>query len=374
METNQIYELVNLAATEALGGQSTVQVQDTSSLVTLGNLVLNTAVESFLQTLMGRIYYTMFSFRPFEGKFKDEILSSEQYGMILQKLKASMPVAQSDPTYDLTDGQSVDMYEVQKPKVSQKLFAKRTPYQFQRTVQRKALQEAFLSPTAMDQFWAMIFGEVRNAIELSNDNLVRDTMNNYIANVAATAREVKLLTRYNDLSGAALVPGKAIRDRGFLGYGISQIKLYIKRLTDMSTQYNDGSETRHTPIEMQKIRILTEFINNAETVLQAETFNESFVRLTGYTELNYFQNAAPGNEMTIKVTPETPEGPATAPVTVENVIGCIYDRDALGVFRESTDALATPVNAKARYYNMFWFEEATKFNDLSENFILFTLN
>lgn len=375
MTTDQIYSLVNLAAEEALGQKPAIQVQDTSSLVTLGNLILNTAVEPFLQTLAMRIYYTMFSFRPFEGKFSDEILTAEQYGMILQKLKASMPVAQADPTYDLTDGESVDMYKVQKPVVHQKLFAKRTPYQFQRTVQRKALQEAFLNPSALDEFWSMIFGEVKNAIEFSNDNLVRDTMNNFIMNVAGTTREIKLLTLYNAQAATPITSAAAaMRNPEFLRFAITQIKLYIKRLTDMSTQYNDGSETRHTPKNLQRIRLYADFVTMCETYFEAEVFNRDLVMLPGYTELNYFQNAAPGQEMTVKGTPETPTGPAEEAVTVNNVIGCIYDRDALGVFRESTDTLATPVNAKARYYNVFWFEEATRFNDMSENFLLFTLN
>ena len=91
---------------------------------------------------------------------KDQI----EWGAIVQKIKVDMPAAESDQSYDLTNGASVDHYKVAKPSVKQKLFITDTPYQFKVTIQRVHLQEAFTSASAMGSFISAIFGEVQNAI------------------------------------------------------------------------------------------------------------------------------------------------------------------------------------------------------------------
>lgn len=47
-----------------------------------------------------------------------------------------MPEATEDESYNLVDGESVDMYKVANPKVKQTFFTSRTPYQFYVTVKR----------------------------------------------------------------------------------------------------------------------------------------------------------------------------------------------------------------------------------------------
>ena len=201
MTTEQIYTVVNGAAAQALGTGAIAAV-DTASFVSLGNSVLSSSVntEAFLNTLAQRIGRTIISYREYKNKFRDMVLSDFEYGAILQKIKVAMPSAEEDESYDLTDGQSVDHYKVSKPVVTQKLFVTRSPYQFKITIQREHLKEAFTSESAMGGFIAAIFGEVRNAIEFALENLGRGCYANYIAVVGGTAREIKLVTEFNDLN------------------------------------------------------------------------------------------------------------------------------------------------------------------------------
>ena len=60
--------------------------------------------------------------------------------------------------------------------------------------------------------------------------------------------------------------------------------------------------------------------------------------------------------------------------TIENVVGVLFDREAIGTFRQEEKVLTTPVNARGAYYNTFWHEKQMWFNDMSENAVIFTLN
>ena len=118
MTTEQIYTLVNTVNSQAFG-HSALTVSDTSSLISLGNTVLSssTNTEAFLNTLAQRIGRTILRFREYRNKLGDMVLNDFEYGAILQKIKVNMPEAESDESYDLIDGNTVDHYVIAKPSV-----------------------------------------------------------------------------------------------------------------------------------------------------------------------------------------------------------------------------------------------------------------
>ena len=61
-------------------------------------------------------------------------------------------------------------------------------------------------------------------------------------------------------------------------------------------------------------------------------------------------------------------------MTISGILAILHDRDALGIYKIYEDIATTPINARGMYYNTFWHEKQLWFNDLSENFIYFTLN
>ena len=232
MTTEQIYGLVNTVNAEAFG-HSALTVTDTSSLISLGNTVLSssTNTEAFLNTLAQRIGRTILCFREYRNKLGDMVLNDFEYGAILQKIKVMMPEAEADESYDLIDGNTVDHYVIAKPSVDQKLFVTRTPYQYHITIQRVHLKEAFLSAEAMGSFIGIIFGEVRNAVEIGLENLARVTLATAIAEYS-TSREVTLVTDYNAEYGASLTAADALTDESFLRYAIMRMNNALDMIQD----------------------------------------------------------------------------------------------------------------------------------------------
>lgn len=370
MTTEQIYTLVNAVNAQAFGAQA-ISVVDTSSLISLGTAVLSssTNTEAFLNTLAQRIGRTILRYRDYRNKLGNMVLNDFEYGAILQKIKVNMPEAEEDEMYDLQDGQAVDHYKVAKPVANQKLFVTRTPYQFHITIQRATLKEAFLSESAMGSFIGVVFGEVRNAIECSLENLARVTLATGIAEVHGTNREVALVTNYNAETGKSLTPTTALHDADFMAYACGIINTYVDGMQDMSQLYNDGTVKTFTPVSDMRVKVLSSFQRRLETVVQYAAFHENFVEMPGsYEKINFWQSELSPDMVQIKRPSDEEE------TTVNHIVAIIHDRDACGVYKIEEDVLTTPVNAAGSYYNTYWHEKQLRFLDKSENFVTFTLN
>ena len=367
MVVKQVYELVNSVVAQAMGTNE-LQATDTTSLVAMGQRVLNdnNLLDNFINTLVDRIGKTIVSYRKYTNKMADMVLDDFEFGAIVQKIKVQMPNVEEDETLLPEDGGSVDHYKVARAKATQTFFANEAPYQVKITIQKKWLKTAFLSPQAMGGFISAVFGEVRNKLDLTLEVLGRTCLNNFIANTIANRsnKVINLVSDYNSESGKSLSSDEAYFDDKFLRYAVSRIKEISSLLTDMSREFNDGTEDRHTPFDMQKLKVLSKFQKRLETVVQYAAFNDKYVKLNGFQEMNFWQSIKKEDRAKISVNG----------VTVDNVIAVLHDRDALGIYRKNEETATTPQNAAGLYYNTYWHENQLWFNDTSENFVVFTLN
>ena len=58
---------------------------------------------------------------------------------------------------------------------------------------------------------------------------------------------------------------------------------------------------------------------------------------------------------------------------VNNVIGVIFDIEALGTYKSKEWTANTPLNAAGGYINYYWHLKDMYFNDLSENLVSFVI-
>ena len=370
MDTTQIYSIVNSLAGQTLGSTA-LTVVDNQGLISLGNTILtsDTNTDAFLNALNQMIGKSIYSYRKYTNKFSDYLVDDFKWGAILRKTKASMPAAEADQSFDLADGGTVDHYKIAKPKVKTKLFVTRSPYQFHVTTQTAHLEEAFRSAEDMAAFLSTIRGEVQNKIELSMETLGRNALTNMFAENQGTAREIKLITNYQTATGAAeaLTPQESMYDPDFLRYAIAQINLMSDYLTDMSDQYNDGTETRHTPYDKQRIKVLSQFEQQLRTVVQYSAFNERMVEIGSYEKVNFWQARQTPTDINVN---RASDGTAKH---ITGIVASIHDIDALGTYKKTERVRTTPENAAGLYFNTYWHEQQLWFNDTSENFVYFTL-
>ena len=374
MDTNQIYSIVNDAAEQTLG-ESALQANDTASLVAMGDAILSssTNTECFIDTLVQRIGKTIISYRPYKSQLGLLAVDDMTMGAIMQKIKVKMPEAVEDVTTQLIDGQSIDQYIIAKPKATQKLFVKRTPYDFFITIQKKWLREAFTSTAAMGSFLAAVYGEIENCLELSQENLARLCMANFIATIStATNRVVNLCTEFNTLTGQTVDQDSAFVNEAFLRYALGRMNNISKKMKTMSVLYNDGTETRHSPEGDQRFVSLIDFQTALETQVQWAAFHDQYVKKQNGIEVPYWQAAKSPLNIDLVIEGDDPE--QEEHTTISNVVAFIHDRDALGTYRKEVEVATTPLNARGMYTNQFWHMNDLYFNDISENGVIFTLN
>lgn len=378
MPVSDVYALVNSVVSQALG-TTALTATNAYQLVDMGNTVISssTNAENFMNVLADRIGRTIFTDRAYSAKYQSMILSDMEMGGILQKVSVKLFDAETDTddtdgAWGLTQGQSVDQWVVNKPEPKQTFFSKRSVYKYHVSVARKQIKTAFTSEAAMGQFINYVFQAMQNSIEFGIEQLGRQTMANYIAQVnnsaQASKRVIPLVTNFNTAFAPTtdLTAETALIDPDFLRYATEQINLYSDYLTDMTTAYNDGSIERHTPKSEQRLYVLSSFEKRLETVVQYAAFHNEFVSLNGYETINYWQALQTPANINVNIAESTPK-------TVNNVMAVLTDRYALGVAKMDDFVLTTPVNASGAYYNVFHHIHRIWINDLSENGVIFTL-
>lgn len=389
LTATQIYTIVNEVAAQSMGSK-TMAVVNNAGLVALGNTVLGSTEtkNNFINALTDRIGRTIVSFRAYHSHFPDFERDSIEWGNILQKLKVAMPDAESDDSFNLEDGKSVDQYKINKPNVNQLLFTNETPWQTHITVHLDELEKAFADSSAMGAFISGMFGEVQNRIELAMENLSIDCVNNYMAEMIKRktqrpSRVINLVTEYNKSKGLtgenALSPNDALNTPAFLEYVVRRINTISSTMEYMTSgKFNDtayaGGDTqnaiysRHTPKSEQRMMLFIDLVNSLKTNVNSKAFNMKEVAIDiPFMTVPFWQSLKTPDAINIQ-----PASGGTA-ISQTNVMGVLFDREAMGTFKNKYTSLTSPINAAGKYYNVFYHMITMYYNDMTENAVVFLL-
>lgn len=383
MEVKQIYELVNGATQEVLGETAIVQ-EDLGNLVDIGEAILNAnKYDAYVKALVNRIGKTIFVARVYRGRAPKVLMDGWEFGSILQKVSGDLPEASENESWELVDGASYDQDVFYKPVVEAKFYNSKTTFEINMSFTEVQLKQSFISAQEMNTFLSMLYNEVEKSLTVKVDALIMRTINNMIAEsvhaqygssaltgVGGT-KAVNLLALYKSEvdSSSTLTASDCLYDKDFLRFASAKIMLYSNRLEVISRLFNVGGKARFTPKDLQKIVMLDVFVTQSATYLDSDTFHNELVKLPNADVIPYWQGSGTGYAFgdVSKVYVKTANGDE---VTVDGVLAIIFDRDALGV--ANTDRrVTTHYNAKAEFYNNFYKHDASFFNDLNENAIVF---
>ena len=381
MEIKQVYEIVNTATQEAIG-ESAVVNEDLSNIVDVGTAIFNaSAFDAYVKSLVNHIGKVIFVNRPYRGSAPSVLMDAWEYGSVVEKISSEMPEAVENETWELTDGASYDPNVFHAPKAEAKFFNKMTTFEIDRSITERQVRQSFSSATQLNAFVSMLFNEVEKSLTVKNDSLIMRTIDNMIVETmyaqysggaitgAGGPKAVNLLARYNTQYSQELTAAKAILDPAFIRYAAYTMALYVDRLTRMSTLFNIGGKQRFTPKDLQHIVMLSEFRAAADVFLQSTTFHDEYTKLVNAETVPFWQGS--GTDYAFSNTGKIDAVSAAGhSQTVTGVLGCIWDRDALGVMNFNS-RVTTQYNAKAEFTNYFYKRDARYFNDMNENFIVF---
>jgi hypothetical protein len=388
MTVKQIYTLMNTVTSEIIG-KSDVVKEDLSNVVDVGNeLFSNTDVDNYVKSLVNHIGKVIFVNRPYTGNVPSMMMDSWEFGSVLEKIQADIPQATENKSWELTDGQSYDPNVFYKPTVSVKFFNSRVTFEVPMSFTEKQVKDSFSNAAQLNGFLSMLYTAVDKSMTVKVDSLVMRTIDNMIAhtlhaefpavndgNYSAVSgtKAVNLLKLYNAKYNKTLTAEQAVTDPDFIRYASYIMGVYADRMGKLSTLFNVGKKERFTPSDMLKVVMLSDFEKAASTYLYADTWHNENVKLPTAETVPYWQGSGQNYSFadTSKIHVSITDGSSgTVDVSAAGILAIMYDRDAMGVC--NTDRrVTTQYNAKAEFFNNFYKFDASYFNDLNENFVVF---
>lgn len=377
--------ILNSLLEQAQGKASITAVNETQ-FVAQAQIALKIGYEGMMNALSQVLSRTIFSTRVYSRKLKGLNADAIRFGNHVRKINIIDGEFEDDSRQSLTDGQSIDQWTVNKPKALQMNFYGENIYQVSKTFFRDQLDVAFSSSSEFGSFVSAVLTNVSNMVEQKHEITARATLNNLIAgkSVADTDNVIYLITEYKTEKG---ITSDSFNYRNpdnfpdFARWLFGYIETLSDKLTDRGIVYHmnvSGKEiNRHTPKEDQILYLFGPLMNAIDKEVKSITFNEELLKVIDYEKVNYFQSPKDPQKIIVKPNYIDETGAlvnSESNVTIDNILGVLFDREAAGYTTVNTWSQSTPMNAKGGYTNTFWHFTDRPWLDLTENAIVLILD
>ena len=365
-------------------GESSLAPVNTADFVAVGTTLLQSGYDPVLNAITQMVTKTIFSIRPYSRKFGGIKVDSEMWGSIVRKLAVADKAWEPNAEFDLVDGQSIDHYKVSKPDVLELKFYGAEDFSKHYTIFKDQLNNAFSGPAEFGRFMSMVVQNVSDMIEQNFESVARMVIANYVGGKkVANNGVIHLLTEYNSETGQSLTSTSVFAPANF-GDFMKWVYARIDTLTSLMTERSNkfqiqvtGKEiTRHTPYEYQKVYLYAKLMNDMKARVLSSTFNYGFIEYADVEEVNYWQSI--DTPMAIDVTPNYLDTDGSiktgAEQNITNLVGVIFDREALGYTVMNEWSATTPLNASGGYWNTFYHFLMKWWVDYSEKGIILLLD
>ena len=381
MEVKQIYEIVN-DVTKELTGQENLLQENLGNIVDVGTAIFSiSSVDNYVKSLINHIGKVIFVNRKYAGSAPSVLMDGWEYGSICEKVRARMPEATENESWELEDQTSYDPNIFYKPTVIASFWNKRVTFEVPLSFTEMQAKESFSNVGQMNGFLEMLYNECDKSMTIKLDGLVKRTINNMIgetiyadyAGVTLSSKSgvkaVNLLYLYNTRFSKSLAAADCLTDPDFIKFASFIMGSYIDKIATASTLFNIEGEVRFTDSEFLHFVALSEFARAADVYLQADTYHNELTRLPRYEKIACWQGTGTDFDFTntSKVNIVTATGHT---INTSGILGVMFDRDTLGVTNMNR-RVTTNYNPKAEFFNNWFKMDAGYFNDKAENFVVF---
>lgn len=365
-------------------GEASLAPVNTAEFVSVGTTLLQSGYDPVLNAITQMVTKTIFSIRPYSRKFGGIKVDSEMWGSIVRKLAVADKAWEENKEFDLVDGQSIDHYQVSKPDVLELKFYGAEDFAKHYTVFKDQLNNAFNSVGEFSRFMTMIVQNVSDMIEQNFESIARMIIANYVGGKkVANNGVIHLLTEYNAETGLSLTTTTVFAPANFgdfMKWVYARIATLTSLMTERSTEFQINVTgkpiTRHTPFEYQKVYLYAKLLNDMNARVLADTFHYDFIEYADVEAVNYWQSIE--TPMSIDVTPNYLDADGSiktgAEQNISNLVGVIFDREALGYTVMNEWSATTPLNASGGYWNTFYHFLMKWWVDYSEKGIILLLD
>lgn len=392
-----VYGIVNAMAADMFGGNATLTAIDTTTFQTIGEHMLRTGYTNTLDALSNVIGRTVIVVRRYNGRFKLIMRTPAEWGGIERQISFYAKPLQASGNYNtdlagtqLDDGSSIDHYVISKKYPLEINFCGVKTLEYADTTFISQLKLAFRDESAFSDFVSGklvdIANDIESKIEAENRLMVLNAIGSTY-NVGATRQKVNLTSEFNTKYGTSYTTAQLLTTylADFVAFMVARIQGDMELMRDRNELFhiyparNDDAGNalqllRHTPPEMRRLILYMPLIRDEEKNVFPSLFNASYLRLENYEGVEYWQN--PNVPMGVDIEPNqlnvsTGQSTDGSQVQLDNVVGLLFDRDALEMSVKHESALTTPVNARGEYYNTYYHWSMMYKQDQTENMILY---
>jgi len=394
-----VYGIVNAMSTEMFGPNATITAMDTSTFVTVGETLLRSGYTNTLDALSNVIGRTIHAVRRYNGRFKIIMKTPAEWGGIERKIsfyaKGMQPAGDWNTQLaatQLNDGQSVDHYVISKKYPLEINFCGIKVMEYEDTTFLYQLKGAFQSESAFSDFVSAKLVDIANDLETKVEAENRLMVLNAIGatyNVGGARQKVNLRAEFNTKFGTSYTVTDLLTTHlaEFVAFMVAKIEGDMELMRERNELFhiyparNDDNGNaltlvRHTPPEARRLILYMPLIRDEMKQVFPTLFESGYLRLENYEGVEYWQN--PNDPMAVSITPNqlnvvSGEAETGNAVALSNVVGLLFDRDAMAMSIKNEEALTSPINSRGSYYNTFYHYSTMYKLDQSENMVLYYL-
>ena len=385
LSIEQSYALIKAIHDQATG-KAALTPTDPSSFISVATKTLATGYDTVLNAISQVLTRTMIAVRPFEGSFNGLDMTGGRWGAITRKISFGDVDPAVDDTYGLTDGQSYDDMQVRKVPTLETHYYGSLVYSDHITVYTRQLDVAFQSAEEFGRFMAGLMTHWSNIRRQWLNEQKRMIVNNFISGKNALNSDViHLLTEYNAAAGltpplTATTVMQPANFKPFMEWVFARIAGISRLMTERSELFQvkiTGYDiNRHTPLADQRVYMSADFLEAMRAMVLADTYHDSFLTYSDVEPVSYWQAIQAPRE--IKTTPVYIDNTGAVTVgtaqTIDDVVGVIFDRDAMGFNVAQDEIINSHYNARGQYYNLWYHFRGQWQNDFTEKGVVLLMD
>lgn len=384
MGYEQAAVLLNNIVKQATGNSALATVAP-SDFISVANTALQAGYDKVLGAITQLVGRTLVSVRDYRGKFMDMEMSDMEWGSIIRKLKIADVDWQDSAEFELVDGESIDQWVVKKANVLQLNFYGQNTFELQSpSIFMDQLDAAFSGPGELNRFFQGIGTTMSNQRRQKDEAVRRMLIANFIGGkISADNGVVHLLTEYNADTGLRLTATSVYAPDNFPDF----VYWLYARLETLAGLMSERSELfqinvtgkpikQFTDARNLRVKMYAPLMNAINARVRAKTFDNSYLEMASTEAVNYWQSIKTPNAINVTPSYLTDAGTITTGenVSVTDVVGIMYDRDAMGIVTQNERVMQTPFNARGHYSNIFWTYVQKWYSDYTEKAIILKMD
>ena len=370
-------------------GQTAAAPVNLAEFISMAQTTLKCGYDPIMNAISQAIGRTIISVRPYNAKFRGLEMDATRWGGITRKIQFIEEAPEDAKFMQLADGATIDPWKVSKFKPLETHFYGRDLYSKTKTIFTKQLDTAFEGPAQLGSFMTGAMTHFSNLREHWLEDLKRAIVCNFIAakytadTASANGQVVHLITEYNAETGESVTATTVYNKenfKAFIEWFYAKLNTLARRMAARTEAYQlkitDKPIMRHTPADALRFYMLSDFMDKINAMGLANVYNDNYLTAADREGVDFWQSF--DSPAAVQITPayidSDGEIAQAEAVSLSNVIGVMFDRDAMG-YTITHDVLGTsPYNQTGEYYNLTANMELQLMNDITEKGIIFVLD